>query len=163
MELAGLNESEIKACQRELSKLVNDLGTLEGAVLSSADGLMIASEDRSGKLESETIAAMSASMISLADALAGQAGHPEVKNIISEAESSTLVILHAGDLILTIIGKPDANIGLVLNAAKATAKGIIIDTQEFSDGLKGVEMLKDPDALLARVQQEMEEMKRRRK
>lgn len=161
MEKVGLSDKEIEACQAELNSLMDELTTLEGAVLSSADGLVVAYKDKTGNLQAETVAAMSASMISLADALAGQAGRAEVENIISEAESSTLVVLHAGDLILTIIGKPDTKIGMVLNAAKRAAKGINKDTKEFSEGLKGVDMLKNPDDLLERVKREMEEMRRK--
>ena len=160
MENVGLSEAEIQACQRELTQLLSELPSIEGAVLSSADGLMVACEDKTGALEGETIAAMSSSMISLADTLAGQAGRPEVENIISEAESSTLVVLHAGDLILTVIGKPETQIGLVLVAAKKAAKGIRKDTQEFSEGVTGMDILKDPDALLERVRKEMEMMKK---
>ncbi len=160
MEEAGLSEKEIAACQSELTTLMDELTSLEGAVLSSADGLVVAFADKNGGLHVETVAAMSSSMISLADALAGQAGRPEVENIISEAESSTLVVLHAGDLILTVIGKPETNIGLVLNAAKRAAKGINKDTREFSEGLVGVDMLKNPDALLERVRKEMEAMRK---
>jgi len=160
VENVGLSEAEIQACQRELTQLLSELPSIEGAVLSSADGLMVACEDKTGALEGETIAAMSSSMISLADTLAGQAGRPEVENIISEAESSTLVVLHAGDLILTVIGKPETQIGLVLVAAKKAAKGIRKDTQEFSEGVTGMDILKDPDALLERVRKEMEMMKK---
>lgn len=159
MENVGLKDSEILACQQELTKLLLELPSLEGAVLSSADGLMVACEDKTGQLEGETIAAMSSSIISLADTLAGQAGRPEVKNIISEAESSTLVVLHAGDLILTVIGKPEVQIGLVLAAAKKAAKGIRQDTKAFSEGVTGMDILKDPAALLERVKKEMVMMK----
>ena len=160
MENVGLSEAEMQACQRELTQLLSELPSIEGAVLSSADGLMVACEDKTGALEGETIAAMSSSMIALADTLAGQAGRPEVENIISEAESSTLVVLHAGDLILTVIGKPDTQIGMVLAAAKKAAKGIRKDTKEFSEGVTGLDILKDPDALLERVRKEMEMMKK---
>ncbi|MDQ7001231.1 MAG: roadblock/LC7 domain-containing protein [Ghiorsea sp.] len=160
MENVGLNESEILACQKELTALLLDLPSIEGAVLSSADGLMVACEDKTGKLEGEMIAAMSSSMISLADTLAGQAGRAEVDNIISEAKSSTLVVLHAGDLILTVIGKPEVQIGLVLAAAKKAAQGIHQDTQAFSEGVTGMDILKDPAALLERVKKEMDMMKK---
>ena len=160
MEEAGLSEAEIKACQRELTQLMQELPSIEGAVISSEDGLLVACENKTGELEGDMIAAMSASMISLADTLAGQAGRPKVENIISESESSTLVILHAGTLVLTVVGKPDASIGLVLVAAKKAAKGIGKDTKEFSEGTKGMDILKDPEALLERVKKEMEMMKK---
>ncbi len=160
MEEVGLNSQEIQACQCELTRLLQELPSIEGAVLSSADGLMVASEAKGDQLESETIAAMSASMISLADTLAGQAGRPEVDNIISESESSTLVVLHAGDLILTVIGAANTQIGLVLAAAKKAAKGIHKNTQEFSKVVQGMDVLKDPEALLERVKKEMEMMKK---
>ncbi|MDQ7004898.1 MAG: roadblock/LC7 domain-containing protein [Ghiorsea sp.] len=160
MENVGLSESEILACEKELTALLLAQPSLEGVVLSSADGLMVACEDKTGKLEGEMIAAMSSSMISLADTLAGQAGRAEVENIISESESSTLVVLHAGDLILTVIGKPDVQVGMVLAAAKKAAQGIRQDTQDFSEGVKGIDILKDPASLLERVKKEMEMIKK---
>jgi len=159
VEDIGLSEKEIKACQKEMAALMEKFSSLEGAVLSTADGLLVASEDRSGNLEPDTISAISASMISLADTLAGQAGRPEVNNIISEAESSTLVILHAGEMILTVVGHHDTNIGLVLAAAKSAAKSIRMDTKEFSESLSGTNILSDPEALLERVRKEMKEMR----
>ncbi len=166
MENVGLSEAEMQACQRELTQLLSELPSIEGAVLSSADGLMVACEDKTGALEGETIAAMSSSMISLADTLAGQAGRPEVDNLISEAESSTLVVLHAGNLILTVMGQPKAQIGLVLAAAKKAASRIQEvsslpqSTQQVAHegAVRGLDILKDPDALLERVKKEMEMM-----
>jgi len=160
MEDTGLSKTEAQACQKELTTLIHELKSIEAAVLSSEDGLMVACEDKTGQLEGEMVAAMSASMISLADTLAGQAGKPQVENIISEAESCTLVVLHAGALILTVIGQPKAQIGLVLAAAKKAAKSIGKDTKEFSEGVKGLDILKDPEALLERVKKEMEMMKK---
>lgn|GEM_PF-5466497 len=161
-----LTEKEVKDCHRELAELITGSDTILATILATQDGLLVTSESNDAAVESDAIAAMSASLISLADALAGQAGKALVDNVISEAESSTLAILHAGSLILTVIGKAGVNIGLVLVSARRTAKKIEALTlrfgQENEEVLRGVEMLKDPEAVLERIMKEMQEMHRRR-
>ncbi|PIV29663.1 MAG: hypothetical protein COS35_10800, partial [Zetaproteobacteria bacterium CG02_land_8_20_14_3_00_50_9] len=99
---------------------------------------------------------------------AGQAGKPLVNNVISQAESSTLVILHAGELILTVVGRAEINVGLVLSAARRTAEAIDKLTKRFGEESReineksgGVSILDNPDVLLERIRKEMLEMKRR--
>lgn len=155
-----VSEKEAQACQRDLEELIGRFDSLEGTVLSTPDGLLIATASRNGGIEADAVAAMSASLLSLADALAGQAGRAFADNVISEAESSTLVILHAGEMILTVIGSSGINIGMVLSAAKATARKLHTDAKEFSESVAGKGILADPDALLERVKKEMAAMRR---
>jgi len=159
-----MNEKEIQRCKKTLTALIKKFDLVDASVLSSQDGLLVAGESRNTEMEMDAIAAMSASLLSLADALAGQAGKPMVDNVISEAESSTLVILHAGDLILTVIGETGINIGLVLSAARKAAKeiGELVHAPVHDDGkieLRGLKMLENPDLLLERIKQEMLEKK----
>jgi len=155
-----VKESEIQHCITTLASFIKKFDMVAAAVVSSQDGLHVASESQDASMEMDAIAAMSASLLSLADALAGQAGKPMVDNVISEAESSTLVILHAGELILTVIGKTGINIGLILSSARKAAKEIgnmEIPVIEHLDGIemKGLKMLQDPELLLERIKNEM--------
>jgi len=163
-----LNEKESSACQQELESLLKHFDMIAGAVLSTQDGLLVAGVAHSNDIETDAIAAMSSSILSLADALAGQAGKPLVNNVISQAESSTLVILHAGELILTVVGRAEINVGLVLSAARRTAEAIDKLTKRFGEESReineksgGVSILDNPDVLLERIRKEMLEMKRR--
>lgn len=155
-----VTEKEAAACQKDLEDLINKFDSVAGSVLATPDGLHIASAVRIDEIQTDAVAAMSASLLSLADALAGQAGRAFADNVISEAESSTLVILHAGEMILTVIGKAGMNIGMVLSAARATAKKLHSDAKEFSESIEGKGILADPEALLERVKKEMAAMRR---
>ncbi|MFC1545906.1 roadblock/LC7 domain-containing protein [Pseudomonadota bacterium] len=155
-----VKESEIQHCITTLASFIKKFDMVAAAVVSSQDGLHVASQTHDPAMETDAIAAMSASLLSLADALAGQAGKPMVDNVISEAESSTLVILHAGELILTVIGKTGINIGLILSSARKAAKEIgnmEIPVIEHLDGIemKGLKMLQNPDLLLEKIKKEM--------
>ena len=155
-----LNESEIQHCKDTLASFIKKFDMVAAAVVSSQDGLHVASESQDTDMEMDAIAAMSASLLSLADALAGQAGKPMVDNVISEAESSTLVILHAGELILTVIGQTGINIGLTLSSARNAAKEIgnmtaAVAADENRIEMRGLQMLQDPALLLERIKNEM--------
>ncbi len=156
-----LTDQDVSICERELSNLVTESDMIAGAVLSSQDGLLVTSASTDASIEPDSIAAMSSSLLSLADALAGQAGKALVDNVISQAESSTLVLLHAGGLILTVIGKAEINVGLVLTAARRTANSINRATKRFGEEIRGLDILNNPEALLERVKNEMIEMKNR--
>lgn len=149
------------AYQQSLEKFLKDFELADGLVLATEDGLLVANAVQNQAIESSAIAAMSASMLALADALAGQAGHAYADNLISEAESSTLVVLHAGELILTVVGRPNVNIGMILNAARRTSNSILALTKEDDVFVKGHEILKDPEALLERVKKELQEMRKK--
>lgn len=149
------------AYQQTLKNFLGDNDLADGLVLATEDGLLIANAIQNKAIEPDAIAAMSASMLALADALAGQAGRAYADNLISEAESSTLVILHAAELILTVIGRPNVNIGMILNAARRTAKAIGALSKEDRLFVKGHEILKDPEALLERVKKELQEMRKK--
>ena len=157
-----MNEKEIQRCQATLVGFIKKFEMVAAVVVSSQDGLHVASESHDTSMEMDAVAAMSASLLSLADALAGQAGKPMVDNVISEAESSTLVILHAGELILTVIGHTGINIGLILSSARKAAKeiGDTMTTAAVAEATnrieeRGLQMLKNPELLLERIKNEM--------
>lgn len=154
------NSIDAAAYQRALERFLDSFELAEGAVLATEDGLHVASATHSKAIEADAIAAMSASMLSLADALAGQAGRAYADNLISEAESSTLVVLHAGELILTVVGRSHVNIGMILSAARKTAEAIATQAEADEAFVKGHEILKDPEALLEQVKKELQELRK---
>jgi len=164
MSSCALNTNETKQCRKTLEALVHDSTAIVASVLSSPDGLLLAyASSEHFELEADSVAAMSASVISLTDALAGQAGQAMSDKVISDSKDSSLVILHAGSLILTVIGKSDANMGMVLTSSRRVAEEIVeavaAASQEPEEGV----FTFDPDALLARVMKEAEEMKHKNK
>ncbi len=151
-------QGKLKANQA-LETLVRDFDCVVAAILASPDGLLVAHHSLDHEIEADAVAAMSASIISLGDALTAQATHDEnhvSKTVLSETEHISIVTLYAGPLILTTIGKAHANMGTVLSRTRHTAEEIagIIDT-DHGDATATKETLAsfqfDPDVLLARV------------
>jgi len=68
------------------------------------------------------------------------------------------VVLHAGALILTVIGRPNVNIGLIFTAARRTAQRIDMLVQEMGI-INGNEPVSDPEALVAKVRRDIEYMR----
>jgi predicted regulator of Ras-like GTPase activity (Roadblock/LC7/MglB family) len=144
--------------KQALDEFLADFEQVAGAVLSTQDGLLVESSVRTREIEADAVAAMSASILSLADALAGQTGRPLSDSLISQAESSTLVMLHAGQMILTVVGKNDVNTGMVLSAARRTAKNIQTLALEMGD-VKGTESISDPASLMKKEKNEILELR----
>lgn len=155
------NELDNELYQKALDQFVGSFDQVGGAVLGTPDGLLVADAASIDGIEADAIAAMSASMLSLADALAGQAGRAYADNIISEAESSTLVVLHAGKLILTVVGKPNVNVGMILSAARRTAESVENLVKQDNGFVRGHEILSDPEALLEQVKKELIELRKK--
>ena len=117
-----LSDDVKKACAQLLERLVSESDSIETAVLASADGLMLAGTGVDNELD--VMAAMSASLISLADAMSSRSDGGVCNKVLAESEDSSLVVLHAGGLILTVLGKPNANMGMVLAASRQVAEQI---------------------------------------
>jgi len=140
-----------------LESFIADFDQVAGAVLASADGLLVAHAVRIRGIEVDSVAAMSASMLSLADAMAGQAGNACADKLISEAESSTLVVLHAGPLILTVVGRSKVNTGLIFTAARRTAQSVAALVEQLGV-VTGSEPVSDTAALIDKAKRDIEKM-----
>jgi len=127
--VSEIMDDEKKACCTTLLQdLINQSDAIDTALLASPDGLMLTGTGIDDELD--VMAAMSASLISLADALSSRAEDGFCDKVLSESEDGTLVVLHAGDLILTVLGKARANMGLVLSASRSAAKKIALAITE---------------------------------
>jgi len=145
------------AYRQLLETFIADFDQVAGAVLASSDGLLVAHAVRIRGIEVDSVAAMSASMLSLADAMAGQAGNAHADKLISESESSTLVVLHAGLLILTVVGRPNVNTGLIFTAARRTAQAVDSLVDRLGS-VTGSEPVSDPAALIEKARRDIEKM-----
>ncbi|MDQ6991473.1 MAG: roadblock/LC7 domain-containing protein [Mariprofundaceae bacterium] len=117
-----LEDDKKKLCVTLVQELVRESAAIDTAVLASPDGLMLAGAGTDDELD--VIAAMSASLISLADALSSRSEDGHCDKVMSESPDGTLVVLHAGGLILTVLGQSQANMGLVLSVSRSTAEKI---------------------------------------
>jgi predicted regulator of Ras-like GTPase activity (Roadblock/LC7/MglB family) len=153
----AISDSGKQQAQQALSALVHEFDCVVASILASPDGLLMAACSTDDEIEVDAVAAMSSSIISLGDALTAQATHDEnhlSKTVLSETDSITIATMYAGNLILTSIGRADANMGTVLsrsrNTAEAIAKIIKEDAGQSSSG-ENASFQIDPDVLLARV------------
>jgi predicted regulator of Ras-like GTPase activity (Roadblock/LC7/MglB family) len=122
-----LNETQTQACQKKLQELIMNSNIIDTALLSSPDGILVASAGIDTELDA--MAAMSASLISLADAISSRTEDGRCHKAFCESDDSLAVVIHAGNHILTIIGKPESNMGMILTQAKTIGKSICEITQ----------------------------------
>ncbi len=113
-----------KSKKEELAELLEgfeDIGDVEGAVITTRDGLLVASQ-LSSDVNAETFAAMSATMFGAAETAVSELGKGDVKRVISEAEDCKLVAVDAGPTATVVaMVSPKANLGLVLMEIIKTA------------------------------------------
>jgi len=113
----------------EVAKILEGASSLiELAVVASSDGLLI--EGFASHDDLSQTAAVSASILSLADAISSRSGDAQCQKVLSESGESSFLILHAGELVLTVVGEEKANMGLVLNAGKKLASKIALLTEQ---------------------------------
>jgi len=108
-----------------LEKLVRDAG-LEGAVLTTADGLPVESVLPAGQSE-ERLAAMSAATLSLGERAAFELEKGALEQITIKAEKGYVILTGIGEeAVLTVMAPHDAKLGLlyleIRKAAEELAK-----------------------------------------
>ena len=113
-----------KSKKEELTQLLKDLediGDIEGAAITTRDGLLVASQ-LPADVNAETFAAMSATMFGAAETAVSELGKGDVKRVVSEAEDCKLIAVDAGPTATVVaMVSPDANLGLVLMEIIKTA------------------------------------------
>jgi len=122
-----LSEIQTQACQKKLQELIMNSDIIDTVLISSADGILVASAGIDTDLD--VMAAMSASLISLGDAISSRTEDGRCHKVFCESDDSLAVIIHAGAHILTMIGKPESNMGMILAHANSTGKSICEITQ----------------------------------
>lgn len=103
--------------QNELETVLahlQEFGDIQGAAIVRKDGLMISSS-LSPKIDSRTIAAMSAAIVGTAETSAGELHLGKFPQIIVESEKGKLIAIPAGTpALLVCLVRPTGNLGLVL-------------------------------------------------
>ncbi|MDX8377973.1 MAG: roadblock/LC7 domain-containing protein [Mariprofundales bacterium] len=121
-----------------LQEFLEDLPAADAAMLSTPDGLLV-TEASKVALEMETVAAMSASLISIGDALASQTGRPNSEQVITESANGIIAVVHAGKLVLTTMAKKETNLGMLLSYTSQCATKITSVTENAIAETKAAE------------------------
>ena len=128
-----MTASYVKPCRERLEALLEE-GGIEAAVLCTADGLAVAHAGKAG--ESERVAAMSASMLALGDAMigGGDGEAAECRQVVVETDGRVMTLIHAGEnMALAVTGAADVTLGMVLGRARRAAEDIVTIVAESSD------------------------------
>lgn len=126
-----MNAFILKRFKAELETTLQDIGTVDNIVISSLDGIAItyASKDT---LSVESIAAKSASFLSLGDIWEDDSGKMSCENVIMESKTGAVVVVHMGPkMLLCMTSKNKATTGFMLHHAKSCAQRLIDMTQSI--------------------------------
>ncbi len=109
-----------------LSTLMKSGGDFFGATVSSVDGIAWAEHLMPG-FDKHRFAAMSSSLLAISDELTREVNTGTTNNLLIEASSGKIVIMHAGPLmLLTVFTKKDATLGMALAHAKKATEALAI-------------------------------------
>lgn len=128
------HESDISAAIRQklsgvLDELMSKSTDFIGATVSSIDGLAWA-EKLAPNQDKHRFAAMSSSLLAIADELANEMEGGHTNNLTIEGASGKVIIMHAGPLLLlTIFTTKNVTLGMALAHAKIVSE--IIESLEF--------------------------------
>jgi predicted regulator of Ras-like GTPase activity (Roadblock/LC7/MglB family) len=104
----------------ELGRLRHKLPQVQGALVASADGLLVAED--AGGVEAETMAAMSAAYLGLAQQIALGAAYGEFQETVTRAAGGYVATFAAGThALLTVLADAGINLGLLHHEARPVA------------------------------------------
>ncbi|MDZ7269332.1 MAG: roadblock/LC7 domain-containing protein [candidate division KSB1 bacterium] len=110
--------------QEVLTDLRQETGDIEASAVVSVDGLMIAS-DLPRDVGKETVAAMSAAMLSIGKRAAQELSRGRLNQVFIDGSEGSKIIMTAGDrALLAALARPNANLGLVFLEMKRAADNI---------------------------------------
>lgn len=113
--------------KEKIENLLDELtasGDVDGAAVVTRDGLLIASQ-LSKSIDSETLAAMTATMTGAAETAMKELKKKEIERVIVESSDSKLITTGAGsETILVAMVSGKANLGLILLSMKKISKKI---------------------------------------
>jgi predicted regulator of Ras-like GTPase activity (Roadblock/LC7/MglB family) len=117
-----------EALEDELKKLHNIVQGVKSSVIVNNDGLLVAaypSEDEENPHNNPTsspqVAAMSATLIGLAEKTLGRLAQGGLERLLMEAEEGTMVVYPAGRASVAVLVENAAHMGQVLYATKKAA------------------------------------------
>jgi len=98
---------------------------IEGSVVVSVDGLIIASALPSGS-EEERVSAMSAVMLSLGERIANELGRGALDQVYIRGKNGFVILTSIGqEAVLTALAREDAKLGLVFLEMRRAAEDLV--------------------------------------
>ncbi|PCI45075.1 MAG: hypothetical protein COB41_02590 [Proteobacteria bacterium] len=124
-----MNKYILKQFQSELEETLRSVDIIDHIVISSLDGIAVTHASRKTQAI-DSIAARSASFLSLGDIWEDSSGNLSCDNVIMESKTGTVVVIHMGSkLLLCMATTSDATTGLVLHQAKSCVDRLLQITQ----------------------------------
>lgn len=126
-ETSSWSSAIATSCQLRIERFLADASEFSAAILATRDGFEVACSPVINVSPSK-LAAMSSSLLSVADALARVGGVEHCDNIVIESESGRVVLIGVPgtdlDLVLTGFCSGDAPLGRALWAMKECSKDL---------------------------------------
>lgn len=120
-----------EALEEELKKLHNLVRGVKATVIVNVDGLLVAAYpagDEENPHENPTsspqVAAMSATLIGLAEKTLGRLAQGDLERLLMEGEEGTMVVYPAGRASVAVLVEKTAHMGHVLYATKQAASEV---------------------------------------
>lgn len=117
-----------EALESELKKLYTIVSGIKATVIVNRDGLLVASypiEDvdnpHNNPTSSPQVAAMSGTLIGLAEKTLKRLAQGNLERLMMEAEEGTMIVYPAGRASVAVLAENESNMGQVLYAAKQAA------------------------------------------
>ncbi len=119
--------------ERELKKLQEQVGGIQGAVVVSIEGLVIAAfppgEEHDAvdgnPTDSPQVAAMAATLVAISEKVLQRLARGDIDRLLIEGDDGALVVVPAGnEAALAVLVNKNVKMGITLLALKRTAKKI---------------------------------------
>jgi predicted regulator of Ras-like GTPase activity (Roadblock/LC7/MglB family) len=112
-----------------LTELNGTSADIEGSGLMSTTGLILASI-LPAEINKDRVGAMSAALLSLGDRIADELAKGTLEYVLIKGDKGYVLITYGGpDAVLTVLVKPDANLGLIFSGVKRATGSIVELTQ----------------------------------
>ncbi len=120
----SISHAANEALSQILDEMIDLSGEIEGAIVSSADGIALAERLPTG-LDKHRFAAMSSALLALSDSLGQEGQKGQTQNVLLESENGKVFLMHAGAaLLLTVFTNSDSKLGGCLAYARQATEQI---------------------------------------
>ncbi len=107
-----------------LAELLDECSDINGAMVSSTDGLAWAKKLQEN-MDENRFSAMSSALLALSDNLVRETHQGNIRKVLLESSGGNVLVLHAGKILnLTVFTRENVNIGMSLAHANKTAEDI---------------------------------------
>ena len=117
---SAINEALLQV----LNEMIDFSDDIEGAIVSSADGIALAEHLPNG-LDKHRFAAMSSALLALSDSLGEEGQKGQTQNVLIESVNGKVFLMHAGaNLLLTVFTNSQSQLGGCLAYARQATEQI---------------------------------------